>query len=189
MAFIYFNSQNLAQAPLPILGSVGSFALTNQQSQIFNQSQLDGKVWIANFIFTHCAGPCPMMSAVMRRFTEQLADEEKVRFVSFSVDPVRDTPEKLRQYGEKYHADPEKWFFLTGDRDKIYDLALSRFRLAVGDAKPEMRSPHTILHSTKFTLVDSKGRIRGYYDSGEPFQLKALVRDAKRLTWEGSHDA
>jgi len=184
MAFIVWNSRKLAELPLPVLGDVGTFQLTDQKARPLGAEQLKGRVWIANFIFTHCAGPCPTMSALMRRFTEQLSNVDQVRFVSFSVDPERDTPERLAEYGVRYYADPERWFFLTGDKAAIYDLAEKRFRLAAGDADPALRSPHTILHSSKFILVDKAGKIRGYYDSSEPFQLKAMVRNAKRLTLE-----
>ena len=184
MAFIVWNSKKLAELPLPVLGEVGTFQLTDQSARPLNASRLNGKVWIADFIFTSCAGPCPTMSALMRRFTEQLSDFDQVRFVSFSVDPERDTPERLAEYGMQYHADPQRWFFLTGDKAAIYDLAEKRFRLAAADTDPELRSPHTISHSSKFILVDKAGKIRGYYDSAEPFQLKAMVRNAKRLTLE-----
>lgn len=186
MAFIVWNSRKLAELPIPVMGDVGAFQLTDQTARDFNSSQLSGKVWIANFIFTSCAGPCPTMSAIMRRFTEQLSRVEEVQFVSFSVDPERDTPEKLSEYGARYHADPEKWFFLTGDKDAIYDLAETRFRLAAADTDPALRSPHTISHSSKFVLVDKAGKIRGYYDSAEPFQLKAMVRNAERLAKDDS---
>lgn len=185
MAFIVWNSRKLAEVPLPVMGDVGEFQLTDQIGRSFSGSQLKGQVWIADFIFTSCAGPCPMMSALMRRFTEQLAEIENVRFVSFSVDPERDTPERLMEYGARYHADPNRWFFLTGDKMVIYDLAEKKFRLAAADTDPQLRSPHSISHSSKFVLVDQKGSIRGYYDSGEPFQLKAMVRNAERLSREG----
>ena len=112
MGFIVWNSQKLAELPIPVMGDVGAFQLTDQTASEFNSKQLQGKVWIANFIFTSCAGPCPTMSAIMRRFTEQLSSVEDVQFVSFSVDPERDTPDKLSEYGARYHADPKKWIFL-----------------------------------------------------------------------------
>lgn len=189
MAFIVWNSKKLAELPLPVLGDVGPFQLTDQMARDFNSSQLSGKVWIADFIFTSCAGPCPTMSAVMRRFTEQLSSVDQVRFVSFSVDPDRDTPERLAEYGVRFHADPSRWFFLTGDKEAIYDLGEKRFRLAAADTDPALRSPHTISHSSKFVLVDKAGKIRGYYDSSEPFQLKAMVRNAEHLAHEESYAA
>lgn len=184
MAFIVWNSRKLAELPLPVLGDVGAFELSDQSGRLVKADKLNGKVWIADFIFTSCAGPCPTMSALMRRFTEQLSDADQVRFVSFSVDPERDTPERLAEYGVRYHADPDRWFFLTGDKDAIYDLAEKKFRLAAADTDPALRSPHTISHSSKFVLVDKAGKIRGYYDSAEPFQLKAMVHNARRLTLE-----
>lgn len=189
MAFIFWNGGRLAEKPLPVLGEVPAFQLVDQKGRVFDSRSLEGKVWIADFVFTYCAGPCPMMSSVMRRFTDHLGHFENVRFVSISVDPARDTPERLLQYSAAFEADPEKWFFLTGDKQAIYDLSQQHFRLAVGETAPEMRMPHAILHSTKFVLVDAKGRIRGYFDSSEPFQLKAVVRHAARLAKEGENYA
>ncbi len=189
MAFIFWNSRKLAEKPLPVLGEIPAFQMTDQTGRAFDSAQLAGKVWIADFMFTYCAGPCPMMSSVMRRFTEQLSRFENVRFVSISVDPARDTPERLAEYAEAFKADPEKWFFLTGEKAAIYDLAQQHFRLAAGENTARIRNAagpaHTILHSSKFVLVDQAGKIRGYYDSSEPFQLKALVRNTVRLAQEG----
>ncbi|MCH8052492.1 MAG: SCO family protein [Planctomycetes bacterium] len=140
-----------------------------------------GRVWIADFIFTSCAGPCPQMSRHMQRLQTDLADLKSLRLVSFSVDPERDTPEVLRTYGERYDADPQRWLFLTGPMDRIYDIAIKGFKITVEAA----RENNQIIHDTRFILVDAAGMIRGYYDSTSAEALERLRRDASVLENRG----
>ena len=108
-------------------GMVPSFELTNQNGQTFGSAQLGGKIWIADFIFTMCPGPCPMISSRMSELQKPL-EKTDVHLVSFSVDPEHDTPQVLRGYAEKLNAQPQRWDFLTGPKDAIYDsrmMALS----------------------------------------------------------------
>lgn len=188
MGFIFFYSRQLQKQPLPELGTVPAFELTDSGGKIFSSAALEGKVWVADFIFSSCGGPCPMMSAEMARFDRKLSDFPELRLVSFSVDPEHDTPQRLAAYAAQYEANPMRWHFLTGDREAIYGLALQHFRLAAGTAEtPD--AGHMILHSTKFVLVDRRMRIRGYYDSLEPPQLKKLALDARRLAQGLASDA
>lgn len=166
---------------MPILGKIPDFSLTERSGAPVTQADLHGKVWIADFIFTHCAGPCPRMSAHMQKLQSSLQDLDDVRLVSFSVDPDRDRPEVLTQYGARYGADPEKWLFLTGNKDEIYRLARQHFHLGVDEIAPaEREDPNqAIRHSTKFVLIDREGQIRAYYDSEE--KIERLISDARGL--------
>src|SRR5437016_1253949 len=119
--------QALRQRTVSSYGSVPSFQLTNQNGQPFGSPQLAGKIWIADFIYTMCPGPCPMISTRMSDLQKPL-EKTDVRLVSFSVDPEKDTPDVLRGYGEKLHADPERWDFLTGPKSAIYKLSHDRFK-------------------------------------------------------------
>ncbi len=171
---------------LPVLGSSGNFDLTERSGKKITLEDLRGKVWIGDFIFTRCAGICPIMSGHMKRLQEELKNEKELRFVSFSVDPEHDTPEKLAEYAKRYNADPEKWFFLTGDKNAIFELSLKHFYLGVGDAPLEERPApdQVVTHSSRFVLVDRQGRIRGYYDSAQPENMEKLAKDARRLLKE-----
>ena len=190
VSFIFLYGRHLQNRPLPELGQIPPFQLMERSGKNFNSIQLQGRPWIADFIFTSCAGPCPMMSGTLARVTQELKDAPDVRFVSFSVDPEHDTPARLSEYAQQYEADPARWFFLTGEKSRIDALALQHFHLALGKAPAEFPDPaHTILHSTKFVLVDSKGAIRGYYDSFEPMQVQKLIRDARRLAEASPHAA
>jgi cytochrome oxidase Cu insertion factor (SCO1/SenC/PrrC family) len=118
---------------LPIYGSVPDFALTDQRGRPVRRADLQGKVWIASFIFTNCPEECPMMTAEMAQFQSDLALVADFRLVSISVDPERDTPPVLSQYADRFNADPERWLFLTGDKRAIYRLAREGFRLGIVD--------------------------------------------------------
>jgi len=107
-------------------------------------------------------------------------DVNELRFVSFTVDPEWDTPEVLRSYAEGVAADPERWLFLTGDRDAIYALSQQGFHLGAGDDV----ATSEIMHSTRFVLVDRAGRIRGYYDGTVPEEVAQLAKDARVVARE-----
>lgn len=171
---------------LPFLGQAGAFELTEKSGKKVTLGDLNGKIWIGDFIFTRCMGICPIMSNHMKRIQEELKDQSGVRFVSFSVDPEHDTPEKLTEYAKRFNADPEKWLFLTGDKKTIFDLSLQHFHLGVGEVPEEERpSPDQFVsHSSRFVLVDRQGGIRGYYDSAETGSVDQLIRDARKLAKE-----
>jgi cytochrome oxidase Cu insertion factor (SCO1/SenC/PrrC family) len=165
-----------APQPLPVLGEVGQFTLTERSGATVTHQELRDYIWIADFIFTSCAGPCPMMTAQMADLQEALFNETKVKLVSISVDPDRDTPEVLTDYASKFEADTHRWWFLTGDIAQITTLAVERFKLG------SVENP--IFHSTKFVLVDGQGRIRGYYDSETDDYASQLIADVHRLQAE-----
>jgi protein SCO1/2 len=170
----------LRQRTISSYGTVPPFTLTNQNGQPFGSTQLIGKIWIADFIYTTCPGPCPMISTRMGELQKPL-EKTDVHLVSFSVDPEKDKPEVLRSYAEKMHADPNRWDFLTGTKTAIYDLCHNGFKLAVSDGKEERGIP---VHSTRLVLVDRKGEIRGYYEAMEPDAITKLVADTSHLLRE-----
>ena len=169
--------------PLPEYGATPDFELTERSGRTASSSELAGKVWVADFIFTTCAGPCPLMSTHMAALQRAVADLD-VQLVSFTVDPERDTPEILAEYAARYKADPERWLFLTGAKQALYDMIQKGFLLAVDDGtvveggKP---GPGIITHSVKFVLVDQQGRIRGYYSGEEAGVVNAILPDIQRL--------
>jgi protein SCO1/2 len=167
----------LTNRALASYGVVPAFELVNQDAQPFGSTQLAGKIWVADFIFTSCPGPCPIISTRMSELQRPL-EKTDVRFVSFTVDPEKDTPEVLREYAEKLHAQPARWDFLTGDRAAIYGLVRDGFKLAVSDGSEESGMP---VHSTRVVLVDRKGTIRGYYDALAPDAVTKLLADANHL--------
>jgi protein SCO1/2 len=165
--------------PLQVLGEVPQFTLVAETGQPFDSRTMDGHVWVADFIFTTCDGPCPMMSSTMRRLQDQTATEfPELRFVSFTVDPARDTPPVMAEYAKRYRRDPNRWFFLTGDQAALHNLSLDGFKLQSVDG--------SMTHSTRFVLVDRQRRIRGYYVTGEDGFQARLVHDIRQLSREKS---
>lgn len=169
---------------IPVYGKVPDFSLTESSGRSLSLADLQGKVWIADFIFTHCAGPCPIMSAQMAGLQKKLQDAPDVRLVTFSVDPERDTPQVLSEYAKQFKADTSRWFFLTGAKKAIYDLANKGFKIGATENTGPDRQPDedTILHSTSFVLVDRDANIRGYYEGGESNDLDRLVKDTRVLS-------
>src|SRR6202022_2722373 len=160
----------LRQRTVSSYGTVPEFQLINQHGTNFGSADLRGKIWIADFIYTTCPGPCPMISSRMSELQKPL-EKTDVHLVSFSVDPARDTPQILRGYAERLQAEPGRWDFLTGPQSTIYNLSRNGFKLAVGEEKG------VPIHSTRMILVDRHGAIRGYYDAAEPDAVTNLVAD------------
>ena len=168
---------SLARRPLPVYGNVGQFSLTNQLDQTFGSANLAGKIWIADFVFTNCKGPCPIISSRMSELQKPLGNTD-VHLVSFTVDPETDTPPVLRGYADKLKAQPDRWDFLTGPKSAIYDLSVKAFKLAAAEEGDQPGQP---VHSTRFVLVDRHGDIRGYYDALAPDAVTKVVADASHL--------
>jgi len=170
----------LQQRTVSSYGTVPAFQLINQNGQPFGSAQLAGKIWIADFIYTTCPGPCPMISSRMSELQKPL-EKTDVHLVSFSVDPEKDTPEVLRSYAERLQAEPGRWDFLTGPKSVIYKLSHDGFKLAVSDGSDAQGIP---VHSTRMVLVDRHGQIRGYYDAAEADAITKLVADTTHLLRE-----
>lgn len=164
--------------PLPVLGQVPQFQLTAQTGQPFDSQSLDGHIWVADFIYTTCPGPCPMMSSQMRHVQLSTAETPNVRLVSFTVDPGHDTPPVLAEYAKHFTADPARWHFLTGEPRRLTDLGLHAFKLNSVDG--------SLTHSTRFVLVDGARRIRGYYLSSDDGFMPHLLHDIRQLEREKS---
>lgn len=205
-----------AATQLPSYGAVAEFSLTDQFGRPFGRKDLVGRIWVANFIFTRCSGPCPVLSHNLAGLIDSLGAEVPARFVSFTVDPEHDTPEIMKAYAERHGADHDRWRFLTGPRSAISDLSIQSFHMAMGDpelvtvARP-IGSRHRgagegdsttldtlagapvdsmeimdIPHSVRLVLVDENGEIRGYYDGTELEAVGRLRQDLLRLARTGA---
>jgi protein SCO1/2 len=154
---------------------VPSFELTSHTGAVVARSQLEGHVWVADFIFTTCPGPCPRMSSQMRQ-VQDATRNTGVKLVSFTVDPAHDTPATLAAYARHFVADPARWYFLTGSQTSLDRLGREGFKLNPVDGSLE--------HSTRFVLVDRSARIRGYYASTDEGFLERLLHDVRQLEHE-----
>ena len=167
---------------LPVLATVPDFSLVDDRGRPFGGRDLEGHVVVADFIFTRCTTACPMLTAQMSNFRRRLGPRaERVRFVSFSVDPDYDTPEVLRAYAEGVGADPERWWMLTGPRATIDGLMPSFV------AKNQRAEPGTapvgefVTHQTRLWVIDAQGRIRGIYSGESDEHLELIAARARFL--------
>ena len=174
---------------LPLLSEVPDFTFSERSGAELKLQDLKGSVWICNFIFTRCHGQCPLMSGRMAGLQEKCSGSG-IQLVSFSVDPLYDTPERLQEYALRYGA-REAWFFLTGEKSRMWKFITEGFSLGVEEASPEdlAQGAESVIHSSRFVLVDGEGNIRGYYDSSDPAKMEALVRNAFELAASLGHAA
>lgn len=164
--------------PLGTFNTVPDFTLTAETGEDFNSAKaLAGKVWVANFIYTTCPGPCPRTTRQMSLVQTGLEGVPDARLVSFTVDPDNDSPAALSAYAKRHGAVAGRWYFLTGPRKLLDSLARETFMLHAVDGK-------NADHSTRFVLVDRHGRVRKYYDSVEATAIDHVVADAKDLAKE-----
>jgi len=169
---------------LPDFGAAPRFSLTDQSDQPFTSADTANRVVVVDFIYTTCTDVCPMLSARMRDLQERLKSENlfasRVLLLSITVDPQRDTPAVLAEYGERFHADPAGWRFLTGDREILRHLLHDGFKVGFPTgAKPRGDDPGW-LHSNRFILIDRAGHVRGYPTLGDR-DLDTILDDVRAL--------
>ncbi|HVM98251.1 MAG TPA: SCO family protein [Candidatus Acidoferrales bacterium] len=173
------------RSDLPVLGKVPAFALVDSNGRPVTQADLQGGVWVVDFIFTSCPNVCPALTSQMARLQEKLASRsgQPVRLVSITVDPAHDTPAALRAYADRFKADPSRWWFMTGERAALHSLIGSGFQLAVAE-RPESENTDgqgLITHSDRFVLVDRDLNIRAYYHGQEAESVQRILDDVERL--------
>lgn len=168
--------------PLPNLGQLGAFSLVDERGTAFSDARVRGKVWVAAFFFTRCPSICPRITRRMRAL--QVAAKQRapaLSLVSFSVDPDNDTPPVLLAYAQRFQANLDNWFFLTGDLSVVQRTVVDGFKLALdGKADPNAENGG-IIHGSHLVLVDQELRIRGYYRSDDEEDMQRLIADAARL--------
>jgi protein SCO1 len=163
------------------LGPVGDFSLTERGGETVTRDDLLGKVWVASFVFTRCNGPCPQVTATMAQLQAAFAGLPDVRLVTFTVDPAHDDPRELAEYARRYGADPQRWLFLTGPEDRIYELVNKQFHVLAKPNEGEDRKPGAeVMHDPRLVVVDRRGHIRGYYQG---------VRDTRLPDPEADYEA
>lgn len=163
-----------AEDGLQRYGAIPDFTLTERSGNPLSLKELRGKIWIADFIYTNCTDTCPLQTATLAKLQQEYAAFRDLRLVSFSVDPERDSAPVLAHYAEKHGADADRWYFLTGPRERLLDLIQKGFHLAVATAPLGTEPSGMIAHSPRFVLVDKQAQIRGYYDTREPEALARL---------------
>jgi protein SCO1/2 len=186
LALVELQSQ---QKPLPIYGQIADFTLTNQYGQAITLADLTNEVWVADIIFTRCAGPCPRMTGQMKSVQDKLPEDNPAKFVTLTTDPDYDSPAILERYGQHYNADFHRWIFLTGTKSEVASLAAGSLKLGSTPvaAKDQLNAADLFIHTTIFVLVDKHARLRGIYETGgdevdwENKVRPRLLADIRRL--------
>jgi protein SCO1/2 len=169
---------------LPVLGELPAFELTSHEGRPFRSEDLKGRAWVANFIFTRCPTVCPKFSEKMAEVQHRSRNlGHAFQMVSFTADPEYDTPEKLAEYAKQYRAS-RRWSFVTGPPESVRKTVVDGLKVSMGK-DPEAEGFLGIFHGTHFVLVDTKNRIRGYYDSNDQDAIDRMLYDAGLLLARG----
>jgi len=160
--------QKSRRADLPLLGQIADFTLTNQTGKTTTLADLTNHVWVADIIFSRCAGPCPRMTGQMRSVQDKLPETSGAKLVTLTTDPDYDSPPILKKYGERFGADFSRWTFLTGTKSEIGALAAGSLRLGAVPVKPEDQKSDAdlFIHTTIFVVVDKHAHLRGIFETG-----------------------
>lgn len=178
------GSARAADAGKELLDFKMTAVTTEKSTTTLTKQDMLGKIWVADFIFTRCQGPCPFVSARMQRLQKRLPQD--IKLVSFTVDPDYDQAKQLRAYAKKFKADPKRWVFLTAPNEAaMIPLLKDSFGTAF-KAEPKADCGYTTTHSSKFALVGADGRIKGMYASAKPEEIDRLEREALALLKSGS---
>lgn len=164
---------------------IGNFSFTNQFGESITQKDVKGKVYVAEYFFTTCGTICPKMNQQMQRIQRTFANNEAIRLLSFTVDPLVDSVAQMKRYADGHGAKKGQWHFLTGSKEKLYELARkSFFVLKPAEAANLGDAGSDFIHTNNFVLVDRIGRIRGYYDGTSEAEVDELMKDILRLLEE-----
>lgn len=185
------------EKPLPILGerdfngkdtvyhTIPSFRFVNQDSATVTNETFDGKIYVADFFFTTCPSICPIMKTQLKRVYDEFSDDDEIMMLSHTIDPEHDTVALLRDYAERIGVSGDKWHFVTGNMDDIYNVARTGYFVT---ALVDNTVPGGFLHSGAFLLVDKHRRIRGQYDGTKEDQVDRLIKDIRRLKAESADE-
>lgn len=186
---VMVSKRNGKQVTDTVWHKIPDFTLTNQMGQQVSLKDLRNKIIIADFFFTHCPTICPGMTINMRKLQQALSNGERVgdrtnrdvHFISFSIDPERDSVPQLKAWADRFQINPDQWWLLTGDKKTIYDLAINDMKVGVEDG---MGVDTSFFHSDRFILIDSNRYVRGYYRGLDSASLNQLAQDLVMLTME-----
>ncbi len=168
MWFVQVTRSRSQPPPLRVIGPVAAFTLTNQDGRAATLADFTNHVWVADIVFTRCAGPCPRMTGQMKSLQNLLPPDSGAKLVTLTTDPGFDSPAVLKQYGERFGAAFSRWTFLTGTKGEIAGLAAGSLKLSAVPVKPEARKDDAdlFIHSTIFVVVDKHAQLRGFFETG-----------------------
>jgi protein SCO1/2 len=159
--------------------TIADFSFTNQNGETITQKDYEGKIYVADFFFTTCVTICPKMTTNLSEIQTAFANNPKVKLLSHTVFPETDSVPLLKAYAKKHNVDDSQWNLVTGEKKEIYAMARKSY-LAVKMGKPE--ELYDMVHTENFVLVDTKKRVRGFYDGTNKEDMKRLIEDITFLS-------
>ncbi|MCX6829046.1 MAG: SCO family protein [candidate division Zixibacteria bacterium] len=175
-SLLVINQARRSRNEVPVLGQLPDFTFTERSGRPFGLSDMKGKINVVDFIFTRCKGPCPIMATKMGELYKLYEGSNQVQFISISVDPEFDSLTVLQAYAERQGVTDNRWVFLNAVIDSVISLSENGFKIAAEDLPGG--------HTTRFILVDQKGRIRGYYDGLDDASLGIMKTHIRQLAGE-----
>ncbi len=174
------HEENGKLIPDTIYPTIPEFSFTNQDGKEVTNKTYDGCIYVSDFFFTTCPTICPKMKAELLRVYEAFKNESRVKILSHTIDPEYDTVEVLHEYASRLQVSSDRWNFVTGDKDSIYDIA--EYYLCSAEEAPN--EPGGFIHSGALVLVDTQKHIRGLYDGTRPEEVDQLIKDIPILLSE-----
>ena len=161
------------------ISKVAPFRFTNQDGQEYTNKEVEGKVYVTEFFFTTCPGICPVMNDNMKQVYEQFKNEPDFRILSYTCDPKTDSAARLKTYADSMQVNTEKWVFLTGRKDSLYNMA--RLSYSIDDPANNLTNPEDdFIHSQHWALVNRKGEVIAIYDGLKQREIRGLIKDIKK---------
>lgn len=160
---------------------VHDFNLVNQLGVNITQNDVKDHIYVTNFFFVKCVGICPTMNNQMARVYEKYKGNKEILFLSHSVKPSEDSVSVLNEYSKLYQADPKQWWFLTGEKKQIYNLARNSYMASLSEGNG---GPDDFVHTQMLTLVDKDKHLRGFYDGLDSAEVNRLISDITILLKE-----
>jgi protein SCO1/2 len=167
--------------PDTLYHTVADFSLTDQYGHAISRNTFSNKIYVADFFFATCKTICPKITLELTRVQEKFENDPEVFLISHTVNPDHDNVKVLFDYSKKYSAKQDKWFFVTGDKKQIYDLARNSYFIT---AMQGNGGPDDFIHSEQLVLIDKEGRIRGYYDGTDHAEVDRLMDEIQVLKLE-----
>jgi len=191
LAYLLSLAEFKQKHALPVLGQVADFTLTNQDGKVTTLADLTNRVWVADIIFTRCAGPCPIITGHMKSLQDALPKTSNAKLVTLTTDPDYDTPPVMKRYGERFGADFNRWIFLTGTKAEIGALGGGSLKLSAVPKQPaeQTNAVDLFIHTTIFVVVDKHARLRGSFETvgdgvdwtnAAQLRIAAVVRQLER---------
>jgi protein SCO1 len=179
-----------AHAQLPVLGNPGhrvdTFSFVDQEGKVITNADVQGKVYVVEYFFTTCKGICPKLNENLAKVYQAYRGNKDIRFLSHTVDPKHDTVQALKAYSQRFEADPNQWYFLTGDKQKLYNMARYSYLISAQDDTAGVSIDKDFIHDNHYVLVDRDGRVRGFYDGLKTDEVNKLIGDINTLLREKS---